>query len=139
MEEREIKFRVSRIHNGIYQLIGYEKVVDGNWMRSHDNNHWVSGIFNLALYPGAKVFRDQFTGFIDPTNIELYFSDACIYKDDSEEWQTGVIRNTETSKAYIEAVNGDDEGNQDIELHDSYRIQFLGNTRRDPSLVKSIN
>jgi uncharacterized phage protein (TIGR01671 family) len=81
----------------------------------------------------------QFTGLLDKNGKDIYFSDVCKYKDDSGSWQIGVVKDYGYLKGYIEAIGGDDEGNQDGELHPDYQKDYevLGNIYQNPELLET--
>lgn len=67
---------------------------------------------------------------------EIYEDDVCRYKDESGKEQIGKV----TWYGYkwaIEAFDGDDEGNQDIELHpyDLKKVEVIGNIYLNPELL----
>ena len=81
----------------------------------------------------------QFTGLTDINTEDIYEGDIVKYNDDSNTDQVGVVKNYGYLSIYIEAVGGDDEGNQDIELHPDYKIEIIGNVFQNPDLLGEEN
>lgn len=79
----------------------------------------------------------QFTGLKDKNGVEVYFQDVCKYHDDAGNPQIGVFKDYRYFKGHIEAVGGDDEGNQDVELHPDYEIEVIGNIYENPELLEA--
>lgn len=79
----------------------------------------------------------QFTGLKDKNGKEMFHLDICRYKDDSGTWQTGIIKDKGWLEFYIEAIGGDDEGNQDQQLHPDYQKDYevIGNIYKNPELI----
>ena len=80
----------------------------------------------------------QSTGLKDKNGDgkESYGKDICLYKDDSGTMQEGVIEWCDCqARYYLEAIGGDDEGNQDGDLDRWFDI--LGNTTDDPKLMEA--
>jgi len=118
-----------------------------------DNKEWVEGFLFFKIYefviqqfePISPSFQDpagnpdnyeiykiipeticQFTTQQDKNKKDLYQNDICKYKDDSGTERIGIIKWCDY-KWILEAIDGDDEGNQDIDLHPDYEIEKIGN------------
>ena len=119
--------------------------------KSVDTNEWVYGFY--YIFPTAETFiqtfigynhRDepyfrsipvihetvgQFTGFVDrPESTvynELYEHDYVSYYDNSGQYQKGEILFVD-GKWKVRCFDGDDEGNQDIELSEGVK-RYIGN------------
>lgn len=80
----------------------------------------------------------QFTGLLDKNGKEIYFSDIIKYKDESGKKQIGIVKDYDYFVGYIEAIGGDDEGNQDLELHPDYSqdCEVIGDIYSNPELLK---
>ncbi len=78
----------------------------------------------------------QFTGLKDKNGKEAYAEYIVKYIDDSGTPQVGVIVDMGW-KFYIEAVGGDDEGNQDLELHPDNEFEIIGNKFENSELLKT--
>lgn len=84
----------------------------------------------------AEFFRDlwkkyeimQYVGLLDKNKKEGCRLDIVKYFDDSNTAQIGIIKDREYLSFYIEAVGGDEEGNQDGELHPDIKFEIIGNT-----------
>jgi len=81
----------------------------------------------------------QFIGLKDKNGKEIYNDFIVKYKDEHGEEQIGVVIDL-GYKIYIEAVLGDEEGNQDLELHPDYckEIEVIGNIYENPELLRNI-
>lgn len=77
-----------------------------------------------------------FTGLPDKNGNESYMDDIVKYKDDSGTPQVGVIKDRGYLNCYFEAIGGDDEGNQDGELHPDIPFEIIGNIHANPELSK---
>ena len=76
----------------------------------------------------------QFTGLHDSEGRESCHKDICLYADDSGTTQTGIIEWSDTRAAfYIEAIGGDDEGNQDGDLDRPFKV--VGNKWENKELL----
>jgi uncharacterized phage protein (TIGR01671 family) len=78
----------------------------------------------------------QFTGLLDQNGKEIYEGDICRYFDQSGKSQIGVVTDYGYFSGYIKAIGGDEEGNQDIELHPSIPLEHVGNLYETPELLE---
>lgn len=80
----------------------------------------------------------QSTGLTDKNNKLIYESDIALYKDDTGKLQKGIVNWWEFAY-YINAIGGDDEGNQDIELHPDYLkdVEVIGNIYENKNLLEN--
>lgn len=81
-------------------------------------------------------FAGLFTGLKDKNRKDAYFGDVIKYKDESGTPQIGVIKDYGYASGYFEAINGDDEGNQDLELHPDHEFEIIGNIYQNPELLE---
>lgn len=90
-----------------------------------------------CLIPMIDVELMQFTGLKDKNGKEIYFGDICKYEDESGKSQVGIVKDYGYFKGYIEAIGGDEEGNQDLELHDLYQDNYevIGNIYENKELL----
>lgn len=86
----------------------------------------------------GKVPVMQYTGLKDKNGKEIYEGDILEYQDISGRKQIGDVRTPEYLFFYIHAKDGDDEGNQDGELHPDYQqdYEIIGNIYENPELLK---
>ena len=77
----------------------------------------------------------QYTGLKDKNGVEIYDSYIVKYSDESGTKQIGVVKDYGYKK-YVEAIGGDDEGNQDLELHPDEIFEIIGNIYENPELIK---
>jgi uncharacterized phage protein (TIGR01671 family) len=80
----------------------------------------------------------QWTGLKDKNGVECYHKDIATYLDEQGSQQTGVIEWQDYRWA-LEAIGGDEEGNQDIELHPDYMgsVEITANEYENPELLKA--
>lgn len=76
---------------------------------------------------GKILSRDRWTGLHDKNGKEIYQKDKVSYFDDSNTKQVGTVEwCKDCCGFYAIADYGDDEGNQDIQLHKDYDIEVIG-------------
>jgi len=129
---RPIKFRVwcnnrkKMFYESGYMQISSEKDF---CVYFDDSQEWES---NIDV--SSDLILMQFTGLHDSEGRESCHKDICLYADDSGTTQTGIIEWSDTRAAfYIEAIGGDDEGNQDGDLDRPFKV--VG-TIHDPELLE---
>jgi len=124
---REIKFRGKREDNGewVYGYYIKENGVCGIMTESKARNFL---IWNEVIPESVG----QYTGL-----KELYGGDIVKYIDESRTPQVGWVVDLGW-KVYIQAVGGDEEGNQDLELHpyNCDNVEIIGNTIENKELLK---
>lgn len=131
MKKREIKFRVKIKNNE--ELVTVCSIDWGNKYITYD----------IGTEIVEVDFRDvehlmQYTGFKDPNSKEDYHKDICEYLDDSNIKQLGIIKWSDGAWWLI-AINGDDEGNQDVMLAHAEGHVNLGNIYENPELLEMKN
>ena len=102
-----------------------------------------SGSFLYVINPYLKerYSRDielmRYIGLMHPHEREIYGEDIAKYKDEHGIEQIGLVVDLGW-EVYIQAVGGDDEGNQDLELHPDYcyGIEIIGNKFETPELLE---
>ena len=130
---RTIKFRAwVKPDNGVQYYSGMYPIVELG-----RNNCVVerASIFAQLIFPLSTVEVMQYTGLKDRngTGKEAYYCDICVYDDDSGTRQRGVIQWSQTqARFYLQAIGGDDEGNQDGDLDRWFKI--IGNVFENPEL-----
>ena len=114
--------------NQQYGLSPQKTISDDCWTR-----FWES----LARLKEHDYILMQFTGLKDKNGKEIYDQDKLIYRDESGELRTGFVEWCDFQWAII-AVNGDDEGNQDLEMHPDYSEdwEIIGNKLEKPELLE---
>lgn len=118
---REIKFRAWE--NGKMRYDFWQRCDLGNYLNS------------IGVFKDIKTM--QFTGLQDKNGKDIYFDDIVKYKDESGIKQIGVVKDYGYFSGYIEAIGGDDEGNQDLQLHPDYTNDWevIGNIYENPDLI----
>jgi uncharacterized phage protein (TIGR01671 family) len=78
----------------------------------------------------------QCTGLKDKNDKLIYEGDIVSFLDEKGSKQIGQVNWCEFAY-YAEAIDGDEEGNQDIELHPDYLqgIEIIGNIYENPELL----
>jgi len=92
---------------------------------------------NLHMVDSRGFDLMLFTGLFDSHGVkpkEIYESDVCKYYDDSNTEQIGAVVWSDGAY-YLEALGGDDEGNQDIQLHPAAIIFVVGNIHENSDLL----
>lgn len=65
----------------------------------------------------------------------MYFQDIVSYKDEAGNNQIGIVTEYDYCGGYIHCLGGDEEGNQDLELHPDYEYNVIGNIHDNPELI----
>lgn len=136
---KEIKYKIwDRQEKHFLSLSDYSKLgaihVARNGIIEFSSDYFF--ILNSMMQKDVFVIL-QYTGRNDRKNNEVYFGDICRYWDDSNTEQIGVVKDYGYSHAYIEAIGGDEEGNQDIDLHPDYDIEVIGNVFENPEMAEA--
>lgn len=130
--QRIIKFR------GIY--IDSNEFVYGSLIMGLIKDLEFEAIFDATTHIYYKVKAEtigQFIGFPDKNRKEMFEGNVVKYRDDSNTKQIGIVVYSEIScKYYLEAIGGDDEGNQDGELHKDNECEIIGNVTENPELLR---
>jgi uncharacterized phage protein (TIGR01671 family) len=135
---RDIKFRAwdkqySKMHP--VTRLGFRQYEDNVSHVCIDNPSGL-GLFEFVI---DQVELMQYTGLKDKNGIEVYEGDVAEYRDDSNTLQTGIVVYSQIACGfYIEAFGGDDEGNQDIQLHRDYDIKIIGNVHENHELLEGV-
>jgi len=99
-------------------------------------NNQIIGL-NIAI-KDEKIKVMQATGLKNKNGKLIYEGDVVLFKDDAGRLQKGVINWWEYAY-FANALGGDDEGNQDIELHPDYLkdVEVIGNIYENPKLLEN--
>ncbi len=135
---RETKFRAKSIKTNKFIYGSYLYLGSGLHYIIPILNYYPIGKTNYTKYQIDPETLGQFTGLKDKNGKEIYKGDIVKYNDDAGNKQIGVVKDYGYLKFYIEAVGGDDEGNQDMELHIDYvsNYEVIGNKFENPELLK---
>lgn len=112
---------------------------DSKYIYSGGTPSMLSGYFRrtATLVTVHNQRHEQWTGLTDCEEKEIYEGDICQYRDDAHIARIGVVRYSDVSCSYsIECIGGDDEGNQDIQAHEDYRISVIGNINETPEMLR---
>lgn len=124
---RESKYRGKRKDTGEW-VVGKHIVLNGRHLitvNENDNPNYSCGLLSNRQVDALHTVEvipetvGEWTGLKDKNNNKLqdsYEDDICTYADQSGRNQTGVIK--WSNGFYLEAIGGDDEGNQDMRLND---------------------
>ncbi len=126
---REIKFRA-------WFKVSQQMFIVKELRFKRDTSIIVITNYTGGTYPNSYEIM-QYTGLKDENDKEIYEGDIVKYRDESNECQVGVVKDYGYMKIYIEAIGGDDEGNQDIELHQDYMYEVIGNIYENPELINN--
>jgi uncharacterized phage protein (TIGR01671 family) len=77
---------------------------------------------------------EQYVGLKDKNGKEAFSGDIVKYKDESGTGQIGIIKDYGYLSFYFEAVGGDEEGNQDLQLYPS-EFEIIGDIHDNPELI----
>lgn len=130
MSNRTIKFRGKRL-NGEWaygDLVQYEDGTASLFVGTDEEGFG-------RYYPINPETVGQFTGLKDIAGRDAYFDDIVKYRDQSGMPRVGVIKDHGYFKGYIEAVDGDDEGSQDGELHPDEPFEIIGNIHENSDTI----
>jgi len=148
---REILFKAKRIDNG--------EEVEGSYIKSltekqafapDDSGDYYKELAHSILPTGGDLSDGdekeidpkticQYTGLDDKNGVKIFEGDICKYKQYIGDIFLGVVNFCDASFSYyIEAIGGDDEGNQDLEIHISNKddIERIGNKFDNPELCE---
>jgi uncharacterized phage protein (TIGR01671 family) len=79
----------------------------------------------------------QFPGLTDKTGKKIFEDDIVKYLDESNTQQVGVVKYSDIGCLwYVKAIGGDEEGNQDIQLHKDEKLEIIGNIHNNLELLK---
>lgn len=95
------------------------------------------GVF-IAPMNQVDTWKDsqQMTGLLDSKGKESYHKDICEYKDDAGINRVGILEWSNCAW-WLEAIGGDDEGNQDVMLADvEDGFTVIGSMYENPELTK---
>jgi len=135
-ETREIRFRIVRGD----KVIGYERLTDKGWewmcpyLNPDLGERWTPGVMQLT-YRSEDYKRDQYTGYKDRDNIEIYERDVIQYDyeyDSDYDGDMPIVRRS-SGKSTIKDIN------------DTYLIRkaaeeskgcwVVGNAHQNPELL----
>jgi len=105
-------------------------------MEEIEGSAWDDPDYFEFWYEGTEAILLQCIGLRDKNLIEMYKGDVVEYRDDSGTMQIGVIKDRGYLEMYVEAVGGDEEGNQDGQLHPDVEFEVIGNIYENPKLVE---
>jgi len=122
------------------------KTYDGDWVGG-DLIHAGKGMSivkcdTFVVESSCEVIPEsvgRYIGIEDKLKKDIYGNDIVKYIDGMRVPQIGLVVDL-GYMAYIEAVGGDEEGNQDLELHpfNCDNVEIIGNKFDNPKLLKSL-
>lgn len=81
----------------------------------------------------------QYTGLEDSKGKGIYEQDIVSYIDEAGKKREGKVLWLEDScRFYAICLNGDWEGNMDIELHKDSKFEVIGNIYENPEFIKEV-
>lgn len=140
---RELKFRAWQPHGSLHREPGMY-LVESLHFEPDQEGHGEAFLKpdEGTLAQSSEYFDDimlmQYTGQDDKNGREVYDQDVCRYVDESGTPQVGIVE-WQGYRWALEAIGGDEEGNQDIELHPDYmdEVEVIGNIYQNPELLKT--
>lgn len=132
---REIKFRGYDTYNKKWVFGSYYKGVRVNEKDIDMTTHLTDcRICHNIIFEGKIFFIEdkmtigQYVGLNDKNDKEIFEGDIVSYFDDSGKKHIGVVTwEQNVCSFYVNAIGGDDKGNQDIQLCGDYDLEILGN------------